>query len=186
MKTLRYNLLAVAVIAGLGLSTVAMAGPGGDYGPMGDCPMMGEGYGHGTLQSGDSGRRHAMMQQYRAERMELLAARLKLTPEQEPTWKAFLAAQDAHHDAQFKARQEMRDKEETAPEHFHERVQFMEQQLTSIKALTKAADDLYAALNPTQKQVMDKFFKERRGGAGKGHGPGRGPAAAPGQADNDD
>ncbi len=174
MKTLRKNLLAVAVIAGLGLSAVAVAGPWGGHGG-----MMDGGRGH-------PGQRHAMMQQYHAERMELLAARLKLKPEQETAWKGFLVAQDAHHQTKFKGRQEMRDKDETAPEHFQERVQFMEQNLTGMKALAKAADDLYATLDPTQKQVMDKFFTEhvQKRGQGRGQAPSANAPAQP--SDKDD
>ena len=45
MKTLRKRLLIAATVAGLGLGTVALAGPWGGQGPMGggmgDCPMMG-------------------------------------------------------------------------------------------------------------------------------------------------
>jgi hypothetical protein len=198
MKTLRKNLLAAAVIAGLGLSAVAVASPWGGHGRMGgDCPMMGGG-GDGPMMGGQRGggpgARHAMMQQYHAERMELLAARLKLKPEQEAAWKGFLAAQDAHHQARFKARQEMRDKDETALEHFQERAQFMEQNLADMKALTRAAGDLYATLDPTQKQVMDKFFTDRPEWRGQRRGQGRGPAANPAQpadaaaqpADNDE
>lgn len=172
MKTLRKNLLAVAVVAGLGLSAVAVAGSWGGHGPMmgggGDCPMMG---GDGPMMGGGRGhpgQRYAMMQQYHAERMELLAARLKLKPEQEAAWKGFLAAQDAHHQAKFKAMRAMRSQDETAMEHFQERVQFMEQNLASMKTLTKAASDLYATLDPTQKQIMDKFFTERPAWQGRG------------------
>ena len=192
MKALRKNLLAIAVVAGLGLSTVAIASPWGGFGPMGGgfgsmgggCPMMsgGDGPMMGD-QRGMGPRQHrAMMQQYHAERMELLAARLKLQPAQEAAWKEFLAAQDAHHQARFKAMREMRrDRDETAQAHFEGRVQFMEQNLASMKALTKAAGDLYATLDPTQKQVMDKFFTERPAWQGRGRGQGRGLTANPAQ-----
>ncbi len=66
--------------------------------------------------------------------------------------------------------------------HFEEQTQAMEQNLTSMKAMTKAAGDLYATLDPTQKKVMDDFFTTRpmhrmmRGG-----GPGAGPGPAPAQ-----
>ncbi|MCB1778027.1 MAG: Spy/CpxP family protein refolding chaperone, partial [Candidatus Competibacteraceae bacterium] len=137
------TLLAAAIAAGLGLTTVAFAGPWGGHGSMkgggGDCPMM-KGSGH---HGGGYGQRHAMMQQYHAERMELLEARLKLKPEQETAWKGFLAAQDAHHAMMFKAKQEMRDQDETALEHFQERAQFMEQNLASMKGMIKATGDLY-------------------------------------------
>ena len=189
MKTLRKNLLAVAVIAGLGLSTVAVASPWGGHGGMmgGDCPMMGGGSGRMMDGGrGHPGQRHAMMQQYHAERMELLAARLKLKPEQEAAWKGFLAAQDAHHQAKFKGRQEMRDKDETALEHFQERTQFMEQNLAGMKALTKSAEDLYATLDPTQKQVMDKFFTERGQRRGQGRGAAQSADAPAQPGDKDD
>jgi hypothetical protein len=159
--------LTAVAVAGLGLTTVAIANPWGGHGPMmgggmGDCPMMGGGpmMGHGKWGGGPQ-QRMAMMQRYHAERMELLEARLKLKPEQQATWKAFLAAQDAHHDAMRKNWREMRDKDETALAHFEERVQGMEQNLTSMKAMVKAAGDLYATLDPTQKKVMDDFFTDQ-------------------------
>ncbi len=178
MKTLRKNLLVAATVAGLGLTTLALAGPWGGHGPMGggmeDCSMMGGGpKGHGW-RGGDPGRRMEMMQQFHAERMELLEARLKLKPDQQNAWKAFLAAQDAHHAEMLKIRQEMRDRETTAMAHFAERIQGMEQRLASMKTMAKAAGDLYAALDPEQKQVMDKFFTDgpmRRMMRGSGAGP---------------
>lgn len=187
MKALHKNLLAAVVVAGLGLSTIAIASPWGGHGPMmsgdNDCPMM-KGAGYGPMMGGDRhgrghGQRHAMMQQYRAERMELLEARLKLKPEQEAAWKDFLAAQDAHHAVMFKVKQEMRDQDETALAHFEERVQAMEQNLASMKDMVKAAGDLYAALDTNQKQVMDKFFTDRPmmgRGQGRGYGTSAGPA----------
>ena len=178
------TLLAAAIAAGLGLTTIAFAGPWGGHGPTmgggGDCPMMKGGGHHG----GGYGQRHAMMEQYRAERMELLAARLKLKPEQEAAWKGFLAAQDAHHAVMFNAKQEMHDQDETALEHFQERAQFMEQNLASMKDMIKATGDLYAALDANQKQVMDKFFTDRPAWRGQGQGRGRGPAAGPAPSAN--
>ncbi len=166
MKTLRKRLLIAATVAGLGLTTIAFAGPWGGYGPMGggmeDCPMMGGGSGMGRgSMGGGPGHRMERMQQFHAERMELLEARLKLKPEQQAAWKGLLAAQDAHHAEKMKIRQEMRDRETTAMAHFEERVQAMEQRLASMKTMVKAAGDLYAVLDPEQKQIMDKFFTDR-------------------------
>ncbi|NMQ18333.1 hypothetical protein E4P82_03445 [Candidatus Competibacter phosphatis] len=180
MKTLRKRLLIAATVAGIGLTTAAFAGPWGGHGPMmgggPDCQM------GGGPRGGGFGQRHAMMQQYHAERMELLAARLKLKPEQESAWKAFLGAQDARHAAMFKTRQEMRMQDrETALAQFEVRVQIMEQRLAGMKAVTKAAGDLYGVLDPDQKQVMDKFFTERPMWRGRGQGRGQGPAAMSGQ-----
>ena len=167
MKPLRKKLLTAVAIAGLGLGTVAIANPWGGHGPMGgssagDCPMMGggKGHGHGRM-GGDPEQRAAMMQRFHAERMELLEARLKLKPEQQAAWKAFLGTQDAHHDAMRKNWQDMRDKDETALAHFEERIQGMEQHLASMKTMAKAAGDLYASLDPTQKKVADDFFTDR-------------------------
>lgn len=181
MKSLRKRLLIAATVAGIGLTTAAFAGPWGGHGPMmgggpGDCQMS------GGPRGGGFGQRYAMMQQYHAERMELLAARLKLKPEQESAWKAFLGAQDARHAAMFKTRQEMRMQDrETALAQFEVRVQIMEQRLAGMKAVTKAAGDLYGVLDPDQKQVMDKFFTERPMWRGRGQGRGQGPAAMSGQ-----
>lgn len=179
MKTPRKTLLAIAMIAGLGVTAAAVAAPGGGYGRMmgqgsEDCPMMRGGHKWG----GGPEQRAAMMRERHAERMELLEARLKLQPEQQATWQAFVAAQTAHHDAMWQGRRAMRDRETTAPAHFEQRVQRMEQRLASMKSTTQAAGELYAALDPDQKQVMDRFFTERpRRGMMRG-----GPAAAPEQA----
>ena len=121
----------------------------------GEGPMMDGGPGGGPQ------RRMEMMRQFHAERMELLEARLKLKPDQQNAWKAFLVAQDAHHAAMMKIQREMRDRETTAMAQFEERVQGMEQNLASMKVMVKAAGDLYTALDPTQKKVMDDFFTNR-------------------------
>lgn len=117
--------------------------------------------GHGRMGGGGPEQRQAMMQQFHAERMELLEARLKLKPEQQAAWKTFTTAQDAHHAAMMKMREEMRDQETTAMAHFEERAQAMEQNLASMKTMIQAAGDLYTALDPQQKQIMDKFFTDR-------------------------
>ena len=160
MKMLPKMLVTAAAVAGLGLAAITFAGPGGGHGP-----MMGEGMGdcqgHGRMGAADKPQRMERMQQRHAERMELLEARLKLKPEQQDSWKAFQAAQTAQHAAMMAMRQDMRDPETSAQAHFDERVQFMEQRLAGMKTVQKAAGDLYASLDPDQKQVMDTFFTER-------------------------
>ncbi len=178
MKTLRQKLLTTAAIVSLGLSTVAVAGPGGGRGPMmgdgpEDCPMMGRG-----AMDGGPGHRMERMQQHRAEQMELLEARLKLKPEQQAVWKDFIAAQNAHHAARAKMWEERRDRETTAVAHFEEQTQAMEQNLASMKTLASAAGDLYTALDPVQKKVMDDFFATR---SPRRMMRGPGPAPAPEQ-----
>ena len=166
MKPLRNKLLIAAAVAGLGLATVSIAQPWGGDGPMmgggGDCAMMGggQGKGHGRM-GGDPEQRMARMQQFHAERMELLEARLKLKPEQMTAWKALRTAQDTRHTEMVKMRQEMRDKEETVTAFFDERIQGMERKLAGMKSMAKAVGDLYATLDPAQKKVMDDFFTDR-------------------------
>ena len=166
MKPLRKKLLVATAVAGLGLAAVGFAGPWGGHGMtgggMGDCGMMGGGMGkgHGRM-GGNPEQRMAMMQQHRAEQMELLAGRLKLTPEQQTTWKGFLAAQDAHHADKMKMWQNARNQETGAVAHFEGMIQGMEQHLASLKAMAKATGDLYAALDPAQKKAMDDFFASR-------------------------
>ncbi|MER2526697.1 MAG: Spy/CpxP family protein refolding chaperone [Candidatus Competibacter denitrificans] len=167
MKPFRKKLLIAAAVAGLGLATVTIAQPwGGGDGPMmgggGDCAMMGgrHGKGHGPM-GGNPEQRMAMMQQFHAERMELLEARLKLKPEQTTAWKALRATQDARHAEMVKMRQDMQDKEETAMAFFDERIQGMERKLAGMKSMAKAVGDLYATLDPAQKKVMDDFFTDR-------------------------
>jgi hypothetical protein len=162
MKTPRKTLLAIAMIAGLGVTAAAVAGPGGGYGRMmgqgpEDCPMMRGGHKWG----GGPEQRAVMMRERHAERMELLEARLKLQPEQQATWQAFVAAQTAYHDAMWPGRRAMRDRETTAPAHFEQRVQRMEQRLASMKSTTQAAGELYATLDAYPKQVLLGLFTER-------------------------
>jgi hypothetical protein len=162
MKTPRKTLLAIAMIAGLGVTAAAVAGPGGGHGRMmgygpEDCPMMRGGHKWG----GGPEQRAARMQERQAERMELLEARLKLQPEQQAAWQAFVAAQTAHHDAMWSGRRAMRDRATTAPAHFEQRIQGMEQRLASMKTTAQAAAELYAALDAEQQPVMDRFFTER-------------------------
>ena len=122
--------------------------------------MGGMGKGHGRMgRNPEQGM--AMMQQYHAEQMELLAGRLKLTPDQQAAWKNFLAAQDAHHADRMKMWQNRPSSAGSAVAHFDTMIQGMEQHLASMKAMAKATGDFYAALDPTQKKTMDDFFASR-------------------------
>ena len=164
MKALRKNLLAIAALTALSVPLAVSANPWGAPAAMGEsCPMMDGGDFEPMMGGMGARQQRAMMRQYHAERMELLAARLKLKPEQEALWQGFLTAQDTHRQAKFRALREMRRNQDvTAPAYFEGRVKFMEQNLASMKALNKAATDLYAGLDATQKQVMDKFFVDMR------------------------
>lgn len=158
MQSLHKTLLAAAIVTGLGLATIAVAGP---WGGMGDCPMMGGGPGKGHHGQGNPEQRMARMQKYRAERLELLEARLKLTPDQQSAWNVFQTAQNAHHADKMKLWQNQSAQDTGVTAHFANRIQNMEQQLASMKEMAKATGDFYAVLDPTQKQVMDDFFSRR-------------------------
>lgn len=161
MKTLRKSTLAIVTALGLASATpLTAAWAGGDHGPGMGHRMYGE-------------HRMEMMKQRHAERMELLEYRLKLTPEQKGTWEAFKAAQQAHWESMRGGPWRQGAKADNAVEFFNNRVQFMEQHLTAMRTLAKAAGDLYATLSPAQKTVMDDFFT-KRGGPGWGHEHGRG------------
>ncbi|MGB2682732.1 MAG: Spy/CpxP family protein refolding chaperone [Candidatus Competibacter sp.] len=173
MSSFHKKLLTAAAVASLGLSAAVLAGP---WGGGGDCPMMGGGPGKGHGRMGGNPEQHmAMKQQWRAERMELLQARLKLKPDQENAWKGFTAAQDAHHADKMKMRQTMRGQDAGAVAHFENRIQGMEQHLASMKTMAKATGDLYAALDADQKKVMDDFFANSHGRGMHGKGGMRGP-----------
>jgi Spy/CpxP family protein refolding chaperone len=134
----------------MGLATLAWAGPGAGFGR-----------GPGGMR-GDPEQRWAMMQERQAARLNLLQESLDLKLEQEPAWQAFEAAQQAHR-AVMKDNRASVPATRTVPEHFAERIQFMEQRLTTLKAVASAADDLYAVLTPAQQAVLDTHFAQRGG-----------------------
>ena len=179
MKPLRKHLLIAAVATGLGLGGLAVSAS-----PWGDGGGCSGGRGHYGRMDGDPQKRMEWKQQRHAERMELLEARLKLTAEQQPAWKNFLAAQEVQRTERMKFWQERREsKATTVPARFDDRIQKMEQRLAGMKTMAKAAGDLYAALDSNQKQVMDQSFNQRRG-RGMRDGSGSGPDAMPEKADN--
>jgi Spy/CpxP family protein refolding chaperone len=154
MKTL--NKLTLTVIAALGLgliSAAAFTAP--------ETPCDKPGYGDGP-RGPEGGPKHwAEMRTRWAEQMEALRAKLQLKPDQEELWKGFTAAQTAQREAMSQHWQRMRTAKLNTLEYFNNQVQFMEERLTGMKAVTKAAEDLYASLSPEQKAIMDDFFASR-------------------------
>ena len=171
MKTLHKRLLTGAAVAVLGLGSVAaVSAP-----PWDDCAGYGQGgtgyrHGHGKKgpQGGDPGQRAEMRQQRWEERMALLESRLKLNDEQQEAWQSFRAAVDAQHRAMAGQRPRSERSGMNVMQQFDARIAFMEARLASMRAVSKAVDDLYAGLSDEQKVVIDEFFanQSRRGPGG--------------------
>lgn len=159
----------LALVAALGAaSLVAVAQPMG-----GHDDMMGQGR-HGKM---DSAKMEAMM----TKRADALKAQLKLTPEQQPAWNAFVAAMkpDANAMAQHPSREEL-DKL-TTPERIDKMRALRDQQhkdmLAAMDKRDQATKTFYATLNAEQKKTFDAQHM-RMGGHDRGeHGKGEGKPA---------
>jgi len=128
----------------------------GGYGPQG---MMGYGYANPGAAVGD--------------RLVELKAELKITDQQEPAWKAYaeqLKAQaesmQAWHTAMWNSAQL------SAPERLAQRDAMLKQRLAQNEAMTAAFKDLYAALTPEQRAVVDQGFLAMGSGPRGPGGPG--------------
>jgi Spy/CpxP family protein refolding chaperone len=150
MKTTYKFILAIAIGFHLVCGAAFAAPPGGCGGYGGH---------HGHYGAGGKGGSY---------RLDNLKIYLQLRPEQEQAWQGFASAMDAHHQAMRGHRRGSGEKDNTAVEHFNDRIRFMEARLADMKNLAKAGEALYAALTPEQKAVMDQFFSHRRGGGKSG------------------
>ena len=157
MKSMQKRMLVIMTAAGLGLSSIAAVSA-----PWGDC-----GGGKGQMR-GDPEQRAQMRQERRQARMEALEAQLGLNAEQQPSWQAFRAAMEAQHQTMAQHRQQKRQAGASVAQHFESRISFMEARLQGMKAVAKAADDLYQGLSAEQQTVMDDFFAKRGGRKGGG------------------
>lgn len=155
MNTLAKTLLGMTAALSLTLAAGTVgAGPWGGGGPGSGGP-----WGGGGPHGGDPAQRLEMMQQRQAARLDQLRQTLQLRPDQESTWQAFVAAHQAMPPGgHWKAMQQQASG--TAPEHFEKRIQFMEERLTNLKTLAKAANNLYAVLDGSQQKAMDTFFNQ--------------------------
>ena len=144
MKTTFKTLLLTAALGTAGI--VAFAQPMG--GPEGQSPRM-------EHQRMDPAKMEAMVAQRAAE----LKAQLKLSPEQEPAWNAFVAAMkpDAKAMPQRPAREEL-DKL-TTPERIDKMRALRDQQhkdmLAAMDKRDQATKTFYATLNAEQKKTFD-------------------------------
>ena len=170
MKTIHKRLLTGATVVVLGLgSAAAVSAPWGDCGGY---AQSGAGYGHGKKgqQRGDPEQRAQMRQQRWEERMELLQSQLKLNDEQQQAWQSFRAALEAQHRSMTGQGPRSERPDMDLVQQFDARIAFMEARLASMRAVSKAVDDLYAGLSDTQKAVISDFFANQfqRGPGGRG------------------
>ncbi len=112
-------------------------------------------------------------------RLAYLKTALKITPQQEPQWRAVetvLRQQAQAMDQQIQQRRATRDANATPPNAI-ERLEQRQQMLTRVTAgmndLLTAAKPLYATFSDDQKKVADEMLNRGRFGAG-GHGHQRG------------
>ncbi len=126
---------------------------GGGYGP----GMMGGGYGPGMM-GGDA--------DYVAARLERFKSYLGITAAQDGAWQAFVGKSKqqaetmrASHEAMFAA---MQDPKMTAPERAALRSTMMKQRVTEMDSMAGALKDLYAALTPEQRALVDQNGPGRR------------------------
>lgn len=111
-----------------------------------------------------------------AQRAAQLRAELKLTPQQEPAFAAFVAAGQPAPYPQARAEH---DKLAAlpAPQRLQQHIERQKQRTARMEARLAALNNLYAVLTPEQKQVLDSKAM-RFGGRHHGH---RGHGAQPGE-----
>lgn len=151
MKTLKTSLLALgsALLLTTSFSSFAAPGVGGDA-----CPMAG----HGAF---------AERMQMMHERMQArLHDQLKLTPEQEPAWQAFIKDGPPHL-AMMAGKGEDLTKL-SAPERAEKMLARMKEAEAAMAKHTEALKTFYATLNAEQKKTFDNFHPLRDAKGKKG------------------
>lgn len=152
-------------------------GPGAGMGPGGGPGAMGQGFmGHGPMGRG-MGPRGAFDPGAMADaRSAYLKSVLKITPAQEPAFKAFSDQRKQQVEAMLALRAGAQGGvPATAPERLELRNQFIKKRQELMEKTTTAFKDLYAALTPEQKALVDQRIGfGMMGGRGMGFNrPGR-------------
>ena len=160
MNTLRKNVLIALTAFGIAGAALAQTAPAQ--------PAEGR---HGHAMSAEQRAAHqAERQAKRAERQAQHAAKLraelKLTPQQEPAFNAFLAAGKPAQRPQARG-EHGKLAALPAPQRLQQRIERQKQRTARMEARLAALNNLYAVLSPEQKQVLDS--KAMRFG-GKHHG----------------
>ena len=144
--------LAVAVL-GLSATAIAQGGAGPDpaarhavAGQPGEARSMGHMHHHAH-------REHR--QAHQAERLDQLKAELRLTPEQEPAWRAFVARTTAPEAVPHRA-ERMQDPGMTTLERLARMEERHEAHTNALKQRIDATRSFYAQLSEEQKQLFDR------------------------------
>ena len=164
MSFLQHRIAAAAVLAALALPVLAQPAPS-------DAPAAGA-PAQQARKPGDLQERH---QARMAQRANAFKAQLKLTPEQEPAWTAFMAAMQP---AQRTARLDPADMEKrTTPERIDRMRALRAQHAAEADRRGEATKTFYAALTPEQQKTFDSRGQNMRGQGGQrsawGHDNGR-------------
>ena len=164
MSFLQHRIAAAAVLAALALPVLAQPAPS-------DAPAAGA-PAQQARKPGDLQERH---QARMAQRANAFKAQLKLTPEQEPAWTAFMAAMQP---AQRTTRLDPADMEKrTTPERIDRMRALRAQHAAEADRRGEATKTFYAALTPEQQKTFDSRGQNMRGKGGQrsdwGHDNGR-------------
>ena len=175
MNTFRKNVLIALTAFGIAGAALAQTAPAQ--------PAEGR---HGHAMSAEQraafkAERQAKRAERQAKHAAKLRAELKLTPQQEPAFNAFLAAGKPAQRPQARA-EHGKLAALPAPQRMQQRIERQKQRTARMEARLAALNNLYAVLTPEQKQVLDskamRFGGKHRGhrGGHGGHGGERGAA----------
>lgn len=154
MNKLRKNL--VITLAALGMASAALG-----VQAQAQAPAAEGRHGHAMTVE----QHQAKMAEHRAERQARLHNALKLTPEQEPAWKSFIASA-APPKAGLRAEYEAMAKL-PAPQRLEKHIALQKEHTAHMEARLAALNSFYAVLTPEQRKVFDEQTRRGHGKHGK-------------------
>lgn len=115
------------------------------------------------------------------DRIAYLHAQLKITPAQEPQWKAFADVMRGNGETMGQLFQQRKDATNvSALDDMKQYATIAQAHADGMKKLVDAFEPLYASLSPEQKKLADKTFHHPAGGERhRHHGKGKAAEAAP-------
>jgi len=148
----RTSAVVAGVVAGLSLAVAAVtyAQPSGGMGPCSEHGM-GMGPGHGPMAGVDPA---TMIDSH----LDNLKAQLKITAAQEAAWQTFTTAANQQATDMRTMHTQMQQGTGTAPERMAQRATEMQQHAAGMTKVADALKDLYVALTPEQKTIVDQHF----------------------------
>ena len=88
---------------------------------------------------------------------------LKITSDQEQVWDAYAEKTKSNvKDIRDRMIEAMHDQPQTAPERFDRHIELMRKRLANFEKMDEALKQLYAALTPEQKAIVDRHFSRLR------------------------